>query len=142
MPVSIAITDNRKTPNIPSRPLDAGLILLPLFLMGFLLARFAAPLVDLLPACTFRAVFGLPCPTCGATRAGLALARGAWLTALAHNPLFVIGLGVLSLWSLFSVIEKLRGKAMPFAIRSGQRFRGLTIGAILLNWLYLIFVSG
>lgn len=142
MPVSIAITDNRKTPNMMSRPLDAGLIVLPLFLVGFLLARFAAPLFDLLPACTFRAVVGLPCPTCGATRAGLALARGEWLTALAHNPLFVVGLGVLSIWSLLSVLKKLRGKTMSCETQSWPWLRRVVIGAILLNWLYLILVSG
>lgn len=142
MPVSIAITDNRKTPNMMSRPLDAGLIVLPLFLVGFLLARFAAPLFDLLPACTFRAVVGLPCPTCGATRAGLALARGEWLTALAHNPLFVVGLGVLSIWSLLSLLKKLRGKTMSCETQSWPWLHRVVIGAILLNWLYLILVSG
>lgn len=142
MPVTIAITSNRKTPNLKSRPLNAGIIVLPFFLAGFLLARFAAPLFDLLPACTFRAMVGLPCPTCGATRAGLALARGEWLTALAHNPLFVVGLGVLSIWSLLSLLKKLSGKTMFCEIRSWPWLRGVAIGAILLNWLYLILVSG
>lgn len=149
----------------PRRPLDVSVIVLPLFLLGFLLARFAAPVFMLLPACTFRAALGLPCPSCGMTRAGLALAQGEWLTAFAFNPLFVISIGILSLWSATQWLEMLvrknfitrhTGKAQKQFLRvyhrlaisretnhtpNSNRLRRLVIGAIGLNWLYLI-ISG
>lgn len=37
--------------------------------------------------CVFRNLTGVPCPTCGSTRAALAVARGHLLEALALNPL-------------------------------------------------------
>ncbi len=36
--------------------------------------------------CTFANVTGLPCPGCGLTRAGGALLRGEWQTALQFHP--------------------------------------------------------
>jgi len=151
MPVATANAGHHKTPNPVSRRLGAGLVILPLFLLGFLLARFAAPIFALLPPCLFRAAFGLPCPSCGATRAGLALAQGELLAALVYQPLFVICLGVLSMWSLLRLFEIFSGKAMmeKFLAKIGattgrrelnlrQRVRWLMIGAIILNWLYLI----
>jgi hypothetical protein len=151
MPASTATAINVKTPNSISRPLDASMIILPLFLLGFLLARFAAPIFDLLPACTFRAVVGLPCPTCGATRAGLALAQGELAAAFAFNPLFVICIGALTLWSAVCLLKRWKRKSLVeiFFKKAGvdlkqarivapQQFRWLLIGAVLLNWLYLI----
>jgi hypothetical protein len=136
------------TPAQASRPLEVSVILLPIFLSGFLLARFAAPLFKFLPACTFRQVAGVPCPSCGATRAGLALAQGDLIAALSYNPLFVIGLGILFGWSVYRVFQIWSGKAISsrlvkkstkFKIR--QRLRWLAAGAIVLNWLYLIVTA-
>jgi hypothetical protein len=141
-----------------SRPLDVSVAILPFFLFGFWLARFAAPLFKLLPACIFRQVTGVPCPSCGATRAGLALAQGDLMIALSYNPLLVISLGILFGWSMFCVFERWSGKAVfgrfskmmaenfgehfgnaKFMMR--QRLRWLVIGAIVLNWIYLIVTT-
>jgi hypothetical protein len=151
MPVATANASHHKTPNPVSGRLDAGLVILPLFLLGFLLARFAAPIFALLPPCLFRAAFGLPCPSCGATRAGLALARGELLAALVYQPLFALCLVVLFFWSLLRLFEIFSGKALREkflakigvtterrAINLRQRAKWLAIGAIILNWLYLI----
>jgi hypothetical protein len=138
MLASIATANKRKTPASAARPFDASFLILPLFLLGFLLARFAAPIFALLPSCTFRAAVGLPCPSCGATRAGLALARGELLTAFAYNPLFVVGLGILLLWSVWQMLERGLGKTIKFEILPRRRLRGLVSGMIILNWLYLI----
>lgn len=47
------------------------------------------PLSDnpLVSICTFRRVTGLPCATCGMTRALAALTRGAWHQSYAYHPL-------------------------------------------------------
>jgi hypothetical protein len=139
----------------PDRPFDVSVIILPFLLFGFLLARFAARLFNLLPACIFRQITGVPCPSCGATRAGLALAQGDLLVALSYNPLAVISLGILFGWSMFCVFEKWSSGAVSSKLskmmakifgadyvsakfKMRQRLRWLAIGAIILNWIYLI----
>ena len=141
-----------------SRSFDVSVIILPFLLLGFLLARFAAPLFKLLPACTFRQVIGVPCPSCGATRAGLALAQGDLMVALSYNPLVVISLGILFGWSMYRVFEVWSGKSISRRLsekmakilsahfgsakfRMRQRLRWLAIGAIILNWIYLIVTT-
>ena len=51
----------------------------------------------MLPACPLRALTGLDCPLCGATRATHALLRGDVLTALDFNALYVLALPILAL---------------------------------------------
>jgi hypothetical protein len=124
--------------------------------LGFLLARFAAPLLNLLPPCLLRTALGLPCPTCGSTRAGLALAQGDWVAAISYNPLFVSSLVILLAWSVASVLERVTGKSIPDMMlkkirvtfdRTAPDLRGqqflwwLVIGAIILNWIYLIVTT-
>lgn len=167
MPASAATSILLKTPNAIRRPLDASVVVLPLFLLGFLLARFAAPIFMLLPTCTFRAAFGFPCPSCGMTRAGLALAHGEFFQAFAHHPFLVISIGILSLWSAGQWLEILgrknfialclsevqrkflriynrdeisHGSSLSFA-QGRNWLRWLVISALGLNWLYLI-ISG
>lgn len=167
MPASSATSLPLKTPDTTERPLDVSAVVLPLFLLGFLLARFAAPIFMLLPACTFRAAFGLPCPSCGMTHAGLALAQGEFFKAFTYNPLLVMSIGILSLWSAGQWLEILgRKNFIVLLISEVQRkflsvysrnetsrglnlnpaqsrnwLRWLVISAIGLNWLYLI-ISG
>jgi len=165
MPASSATSIHFKTPDAIGRRLEASVIVLPVFLLGFLLARFAAPIFMLLPACTFRAAFGFPCPSCGMTRAGLALAQGELLTAFAYNPLLVMSVGILSLWSAGQWLEILRRKNSIAVLSSAAQRkllrvysrngifrelnpvqsekwrRWLVISAIGLNWLYLIIAG-
>jgi hypothetical protein len=159
-PSSMPAKAGLSAPTKISRPLEVSAVILPLFLLSFLLARFAAPLFKLLPACAFRQTFGVPCPSCGATRAGLALAQGDLIIALSYNPLFVICLGILFGWSVCRVLEKWAGPFIskrllklitpnfgapagekPSQARQRQWLRWLAIGAIAVNWLYLILTS-
>ena len=58
----------------------------------------------LTPPCPLRAMTGLDCPLCGATRATHALVRGDVLTALDFNVLYVVVLPLVVLataWWLF-----------------------------------------
>lgn len=163
MPAWSAPSFHIRTPGAMKRSLDASVVVLPLFALGFVLARFAAPAFLLLPACTFRAALGLPCPSCGMTRAGLALAQGELFQAFTYQPLFVIGIGILSVWSAGQWLEIFGQKNwVAFLINFVQKkllrlnndtgtlrkynliankndwLRWLTISAIAINWLYLI----
>jgi hypothetical protein len=55
------------------------------------------------PACPFHAWTGLPCPSCGATRAVLALAAGDPGVALALHPLVTVGLVALAVASVLAL---------------------------------------
>jgi hypothetical protein len=94
-------------------------------------ARFA-------PACPLHALTGVPCPTCGSTRAALSLFGGEPLAALAWNPLIALAAGGFLAGGLTAPLwlPRLRGrKPPPVWIRVGVP---LVLGA---NWLYL-FLAG
>jgi len=95
-----------------------------------------------LPPCWFREFTGLPCPTCGGTRCLLALGHLDLTAALRWNPLVALASVALVLWLVLSIIAPLFG--WNFMDRLRQRFarfpiRRLAIGALLLNWLYLLW---
>src|SRR5512137_1559070 len=54
--------------------------------LSFLVARFL-PVLDVHYQCTFRALTGLPCASCGMTHAFVALARGDAAGAWSASPL-------------------------------------------------------
>lgn len=96
----------------------------------------AAPI---LRPCVFRAITGIPCPTCGTTRAATAFLDGDLISAFAANPLaaaagllFVVGAPLAALWS----IARWPVPVLPTPIPGWMR-----IGAVALiagNWLYVI----
>lgn len=96
------------------------------------------------PACPFKGLTGLPCMTCGGTRAALALGRLDFLGALAMNPLAALGLGAFGVYWLYAVWacvfrppRRLRfGAAKP---RVALAIRCSIIAAIVANWAYLIW---
>jgi hypothetical protein len=94
-------------------------------------------------ACPLRHLTGVPCATCGSTRAVLALADGRWRDGLAANPLaaaavvaFVAG-GLLAPWWLAAarrvpVLPRLW--PLPWRLALGGAFLG--------NWLFVILRAG
>ena len=103
----------------------------------------ALPLQEILPACLFRAATGIPCPSCGTTRALLHLAHGDIAGSLALNPLF--SLAMITALILFFA----RSASLPFdrsrvtlihTRREGTILRAGMAGLFLLNWTYLFFI--
>jgi len=98
--------------------------------------------VALLPGCPFHTMTGLPCPTCGGTRALLALGRLEWHEALVLNPLVtsatVLG-GPLMLAVVLLARSARRSPAElalgPFRTTAGRLILAAAIAA---NWAYLI----
>jgi len=110
--------------------------------LGATVALAAPALTRLLPACGFRALTGLPCPTCGSTRAVLALADGRLLAALAHNPLAILVLGGAMIYlgyalgAILGLVPRVRTgwltPPMPVGLRVG-------LPALLMaNWIWLL----
>jgi hypothetical protein len=98
--------------------------------------------LDRLPftLCTFKAVTGLPCMTCGTTRTLGLLFRGDLGHALSMNPLATVaGIG-LAAWGLGDLWLLRRQAALGVDVDPGAR-RFLRVTAVVLvmaNWAYLI----
>jgi hypothetical protein len=106
-------------------------------------ARFPS-LVEMLPACAFRGLTGLPCPTCGTSRALLALGRGDLAGALAVQP-FVTALAALfALLLLWSAAHVAAPGCVPMAFPPPARqVVAVRAGAfaLLVNWVYLLTIG-
>ena len=94
------------------------------------------------PQCTFLAVTGLPCFTCGATRASLAFLQTDFALAWRLNPLVFAGLCTLVLFNLYAaavLITRAPRLRISSTYRRAARMvaaaAGVTAGA---NWLYLL----
>lgn len=87
--------------------------------------------------CVFRTVTGLPCPTCGTTRATFAFARGDVLAGVLYNP-FVVTAVTIGL--IFCVVQWMFGKRIEIAMSPRSNRFGWALVAVLFltNWAYLI----
>lgn len=91
------------------------------------------------PRCLFKAWTGLPCPTCGTTRAALALARFDFLQAFTRYPLpslawtFFIAGGLVAGWLAW------RRRPLPALPRRLPLWvKVAAVAAVLLNWAYAV----
>jgi len=93
-----------------------------------------------LPPCLFRQFLGWPCPTCGATRATLALAQGRWLAALQWNPLIILAYAAILIGAVtmisFAVMNRRLRSAQIDAVLTNSRW--WLVGAVAANWIYLL----
>jgi hypothetical protein len=123
--------------------LPLGAILLGIASLGGL--AIALLHLDRLPlfVCLFRAATGIPCMTCGATRAAARLVAGDIMGALAMNPLATVAASGLVVWGMADLALLPRGAALAVDVTPGTA-RALRIGAVaavLVNWAYLVAVG-
>lgn len=92
------------------------------------------------PPCSFRAVFGLPCPGCGGTTAVCYMARGQVGKALISN-LFgtVLFVAMFGAWlaCLFSLVTR-RPVRVWLEGPDGARIVGYTVALMLASWVLKI----
>jgi hypothetical protein len=98
--------------------------------------------LDALPFtfCVFKLTTGLPCLTCGSTRALGRLVHGDLYGAWLMNPLAASGLLALVPWAAADLLLMIRGRALgvelaPAATRAA---RVAVVAAALANWAYLV----
>jgi hypothetical protein len=98
--------------------------------------------LDRLPfsVCVFKAVTGIPCMTCGTTRALARLARLDLPGALAMNPLATLGTLALLPWAAVDLLLLPRGRALSLELSpaAARAARITAVAAVLVNWAWLI----
>lgn len=138
----------RMAPLIYRRPLAPGEIDYELILAGVTSAMAIVGLAWLHsrlpnPSCPFAYLTGLPCVTCGGTRAVRALLEGDLVAALRFNPLVVMGISALMAANVYAFavvgLRLPRIRFGPFPEKLCNIFRVLIGSIILLNWIFLLF---
>lgn len=98
--------------------------------------------LDRLPfaLCYLKVLTGLPCPTCGSTRALGRLFALDVAGAFGMNPLTTLAAVVLALWAAADLALLSRGRSLgvELAPRVGFALRVVATAAVLANWAYLL----
>jgi hypothetical protein len=92
-------------------------------------------------ACLLLEATGVACPTCGGTRAVLALGRGDLPAAVIENPLVAAGALLLGFWFLYAVAATARPRLRVTPRLAAVEARGLRIAAataFAMTWIYEI----
>jgi hypothetical protein len=93
-----------------------------------------------LPLCYVKALTGLPCPTCGSTRAAGRLFELDLAGAFAMNPLATLAACAIVAWAASDVVMLPRRRALGIEVapRTATALRIGVVAAVLLNWAYLL----
>ncbi|HLN95363.1 DUF2752 domain-containing protein [Flavobacterium sp. HJ-32-4] len=98
------------------------------------------------PVCLFHSATGVPCPSCGTTRAALLLLRGHVLASLAKNPLGILAVAGMLTIPLWVIGDLLTGKSTFLAayLRMEKTVRrplvaSFLVALVLLNWIWNIY---
>jgi hypothetical protein len=98
--------------------------------------------LDRLPfsLCVFKAVTGLPCMTCGTTRALARLAHLDLTGALAMNPLAALGALASLPWAAADLALLPRGRTLSLELSpaAARVARIAAVTAVLANWAWLV----
>jgi hypothetical protein len=120
--------------------LEFGIIYGAIVLLALVAGRFL-PVEQVLPACVFKGLAGIPCPTCGSTHAVVYLSHGNVAGALAANPLLSAGAVMALLYFSYSLIACIFAVPRLSVSLSEREKDGVRVGAAVLvaaNWIYLI----
>lgn len=121
-----------------SRERQLGLLwgFVALALLG--LSPLAPAMFGRLPPCFFHRATGLPCLTCGGTRAALALLGGDVGGALHANPLVTVFLLLVVVGGLVALALAAFGRGLREPARLPRWTRAAALLVLAANWLWLI----
>ena len=121
--------------------LEFGIIYGGIVLLAILAGRFL-PVLAAAPSCVFRALTGLPCPTCGSTRSIVHLAHGDIVHAFVMNPLTAACAFVGVIYLFYTVLSLVFDMPRIKFVLTEKEKDGIRIAVVmilLLNWVYLFF---
>jgi hypothetical protein len=94
------------------------------------------------PTCVFHDLTGLPCLTCGATRCVIAFLHGDFAGAWLWNPFAFVtlcGVVLFDSYAFLALVTRAPRLRITFRTqRAGTFVRFVVIGALALNWVYLL----
>lgn len=111
-------------------------------IIALVLARFFPFQALPFTLCHFRAITGLPCPTCGMTTCFIHMTHGDFLRALAVSPLGVFVFFYVLAIIVFMIGHKIwKWPAVRVVLGRREKIAAivLAIVVVLLNWAYNIF---
>lgn len=90
--------------------------------------------------CGLKLTLGIPCLTCGSTRATIHLLHGNVLSALQMQPLIILVYGSFALWGVISLASFAVGRTvhLDFGAREHRFIKIALVATPFLNWAYLI----
>ena len=90
--------------------------------------------------CGLKQLLGIPCLSCGATRATLLLLGGAPFAALTMQPLVILGYGLLATWGIASLGTVVTGRTLEVSLtrRESMCLKVAVVVLPLANWCYLV----
>lgn len=94
------------------------------------------------PSCVFHSLTGLPCPTCGSTRAAYHFLHGHFAASFLFNPLAFLAFCALVLFDLYA-LTILAARAPRLRLHSFSPvekllLRSLVVALLAGNWFYLL----
>jgi Protein of unknown function (DUF2752) len=93
------------------------------------------------PHCVFHEITGLPCITCGMTRCGIQFVQGHFFAALKWNPLvfaLLSGVTAFDLYAFAVLVTRAPRLRVAFGLAQKKYARAIVLGALALNWMYLL----
>ena len=92
------------------------------------------------PRCNFRALFGMPCFTCGSTRSAIALLQGNVSGAWSWNPLATIAMLAIAVFDVYAfAVLVSRGPRLRINFAKAKwPLLIVLFAAGALNWAYLL----
>lgn len=126
---------SRKLGEIPV----GAILMLPLFFLPLGAFMVGANAINL-GTCGFKMLLGLPCLTCGSTRATIFLFDGNLGEAIYYQPMMLLIYAILLVWgavSLWGFIARKR-VLMKLSDREDLVLKLLIVGIPLANWAYLV----
>ncbi len=94
------------------------------------------------PPCVFHSLTGLPCPTCGSTRAAYHFLHGHFAVSFLFNPLAFLAFCAVVIFDLYALAILLlripRFRLQNFSPQEKLLLRSLALSLLAANWLYLL----